>query len=41
MGFDIGALSPAAALAERDHANRTNPRRARAADYLRIMQAAY
>jgi 4-hydroxybutyrate dehydrogenase len=41
MGVDKAAISLAASLAERDHANRTNPRRAHAADYLRIMQAAY
>jgi 4-hydroxybutyrate dehydrogenase len=40
MGVDAGGISLAASLAERDHANRTNPRRAHAADYLRIMQAA-
>lgn len=41
MGVDMAAISLAASLAERDHANRTNPRRANATDYLRIMQAAY
>lgn len=40
MGVDRAAIAKAAPLAERDHANRTNPRRAHAADYLRIMQAA-
>jgi 4-hydroxybutyrate dehydrogenase len=40
MGVDAGAIARAASLAERDHANRTNPRRAHAGDYLRIMQAA-
>jgi 4-hydroxybutyrate dehydrogenase len=40
MGVDRAGIAHAASLAERDHANRTNPRRALAADYLRIMQAA-
>jgi 4-hydroxybutyrate dehydrogenase len=40
MGVDKPAIERAAAMAERDHANRTNPRRAHATDYLRIMQAA-
>ena len=40
MGVDKAGIALAAPLAERDHANRTNPRRAHAADYLRIMQAA-
>jgi 4-hydroxybutyrate dehydrogenase len=40
MGVDAGGIARAASLAERDHANRTNPRRAHAGDYLRIMQAA-
>jgi 4-hydroxybutyrate dehydrogenase len=41
MGVDMAAISMAASLAERDQANRTNPRRAYADDYLRIMQAAF
>jgi 4-hydroxybutyrate dehydrogenase len=40
MGMDKAGIAIAATLAERDHANRTNPRRAYAADYLRIMESA-
>ncbi len=40
VGVDKSAIADAAALAERDFTNRTNPRRAHAADYLRLMRAA-
>jgi 4-hydroxybutyrate dehydrogenase len=40
IGLDRGALSQAADYAAYDYANRTNPRRASAADYLAMMTAA-
>lgn len=40
MGVDDAAIKAAAPLAERDHTNGTNPRRASASDYRAIMQAA-
>ncbi|MEO0823739.1 MAG: iron-containing alcohol dehydrogenase [Pseudomonadota bacterium] len=40
MGVTPGAIERAAPLAERDRHNSTNPRRARAADYARLMRAA-
>ena len=40
MGVDRPAIVFAAPLAEKDHTNSTNPRRAGAADYLRMMSAA-
>ena len=40
MGVDEAAIKAAAPLAERDHTNGTNPRRASASDYRAIMQAA-
>lgn len=40
MGVDEDAVRRAAPLAARDHTSATNPRRATAADYLRILQAA-
>jgi 4-hydroxybutyrate dehydrogenase len=40
MGLDRDALAVAAPLAERDHTNGTNPRRATAADYLVMMMGA-
>jgi 4-hydroxybutyrate dehydrogenase len=40
LGIDRAALERAAPQAERDPANRTNPRRARREDYLALMQAA-
>lgn len=40
MGIDERAIEAAAPLAEKDHTNGTNPRRAVAADYRLLMQAA-
>jgi alcohol dehydrogenase class IV len=40
LGIDLAALERAAPQAERDPANRTNPRRARRDDYLALMRAA-
>lgn len=40
MGVDLAAIDRAAPLAERDHTNATNPRKASAADYRDIMRAA-
>jgi 4-hydroxybutyrate dehydrogenase len=40
IGLDRGALSQAADYAAYDYANRTNPRRANASDYLNMMTAA-
>jgi alcohol dehydrogenase class IV len=40
MGVDEAAIEKAAPLAEKDHTNGTNPRRAGADDYRRIMRAA-
>ena len=40
MGVDAAAIEKAAPLAEKDHTNGTNPRRAGADDYRRIMRAA-
>ena len=40
LGLDLAALERAAPEAERDPASRTNPRRARRADYLDLMRAA-
>lgn len=40
MGVDARAVAQAAPLAEKDHTSGTNPRKAGAADYLRIMHAA-
>jgi alcohol dehydrogenase class IV len=40
MGVGESAIRRAAVFAESDHANRTNPRRADADDYLRMMRAA-
>lgn len=41
MGVDKRAIAAAAPLAEKDHTNGTNPRRARADDYRTIMCAAF
>jgi 4-hydroxybutyrate dehydrogenase len=40
MGVDDGAVRRAAPLAEKDHNNGTNPRRATSGDYLGLMRAA-
>ena len=40
LGIDLAAIERAAPRAERDPANRTNPRRARREDYLALMRAA-
>ena len=40
MGIDRGTVSAAAPLAENDHTNGTNPRRAGTHDYLEMMRAA-
>jgi alcohol dehydrogenase class IV len=40
MGVDDHAIDLAAPLAEKDHTNGTNPRRAGAADYRDLMRAA-
>jgi alcohol dehydrogenase class IV len=40
LGVDLAAIERAAPRAERDPANRTNPRRARREDYLALMQLA-
>jgi 4-hydroxybutyrate dehydrogenase len=40
LGVDLAAITRAAPRAERDPANRTNPRRARGDDYLALMRAA-
>ena len=40
LGLDLAAIERAAPAAERDPANRTNPRRARRDDYLALMRAA-
>ncbi|MCB1451293.1 MAG: iron-containing alcohol dehydrogenase [Nitratireductor sp.] len=40
MGVDLAGINAAAPLAEKDHTNSTNPRRASAGDYLEIMQKA-
>ena len=40
LGVDRAAIERAAPRAERDPANRTNPRRARREDYLALMQGA-
>ncbi|MEM8951964.1 MAG: iron-containing alcohol dehydrogenase [Pseudomonadota bacterium] len=40
MGVDEEAINIAAPLAEKDHTNGTNPRRATASDYQKLMQAA-
>ncbi|MCB1463717.1 MAG: iron-containing alcohol dehydrogenase [Nitratireductor sp.] len=40
MGVDRAAIEKAAPLAEKDHTNSTNPRRATASDYLEIMRIA-
>jgi 4-hydroxybutyrate dehydrogenase len=40
LGVDLAAIARAAPRAERDPANRTNPRRARRDDYLALMRAA-
>ena len=40
LGIDLAAVERAAPRAERDPANRTNPRRARRDDYLALMRAA-
>ncbi len=40
MGIDDAAITKAAPLAERDHTNATNPRKATATDYAEIMRAA-
>lgn len=40
LGLDFAAIERAAPAAERDPANRTNPRRARRDDYLALMRAA-
>lgn len=40
LGADAATLERAAGFAARDHANRTNPRKADAADYLALLQAA-
>jgi 4-hydroxybutyrate dehydrogenase len=40
LGLDLAAIARAAPRAERDPANRTNPRRARRDDYLALMRAA-
>ena len=40
MGVDRAAIEKAAPLAEKDHTNSTNPRRASASDYLEIMRLA-
>ncbi|MEM1401427.1 MAG: iron-containing alcohol dehydrogenase, partial [Pseudomonadota bacterium] len=40
MGVDHAAIEAAAPLAEKDHTNATNPRKATASDYLAIMEEA-
>ena len=40
MGIDEDAIVNAAPLAERDHTNATNPRKATSADYENIMRQA-
>ena len=40
LGVDRETIERAAPLAEKDHSNRTNPRRAKAEDYREIMAAA-
>lgn len=40
LGVNISALRQAALLAEKDHSNRTNPRRASKSDYFEIMRSA-
>lgn len=40
MGVDEAAIEAAAPLAEKDHTNATNPRKATAADYLALMREA-
>jgi len=40
MGVDMAAIEKAAPLAEKDHTNSTNPRRATASDYLELMKQA-
>ncbi|MGI9483315.1 MAG: iron-containing alcohol dehydrogenase [Hyphomicrobiales bacterium] len=40
LGIDENTVERAAPLAEKDHTNRTNPRRAKAADYKEIMASA-
>ena len=40
MGVDKNAINVAAPIAEKDHTNGTNPRRATAEDYQQLMQAA-
>ena len=40
LGVNISAIRQAASLAEKDHSNRTNPRRASKSDYFEIMRSA-
>ena len=40
LGVNISSLRQAASLAEKDHSNRTNPRRATKSDYFEIMRSA-